>query len=97
MEAAAEAMVDRSRGISLRDVGYDYVGLDDNYQACGYNDVDHTSGLGAGALSQWPAYKGGKPLRSFHNASGYPLINTTRFPDMKTMTTKAHDLGLKIG
>ena len=39
----------------------------------------------------------GKPLRSFHNASGYPLINTTRFPDMKTMTTKAHDLGLKIG
>jgi hypothetical protein len=35
MMAAASAMVDRSRGggRSLHDAGYDYVGLDDNYQA----------------------------------------------------------------
>jgi hypothetical protein len=63
-------------------------------QACGYRDTDHTGGLGAGAVSEWPACAGGAPLRSFHNASGYPLINLTRFPDMRAMTDFAHRLGL---
>eukprot|EP00440_Ansanella_granifera_P071257 gb/GFBE01077339.1/.p1 GENE.gb/GFBE01077339.1/~~gb/GFBE01077339.1/.p1 ORF type:complete len:440 (+),score=80.99 gb/GFBE01077339.1/:1-1320(+) len=35
--------------------------------------------------------------RSFHNESGYPIINTTRFPDMKAMTDYAHRRGVKIG
>ena len=32
---------------------------------------------------------------SFHSASGEPLFNTTRFPDVKAMNAKAHKLGLK--
>lgn len=81
MAAAANAMVDRTRGLSLLDVGYEHIGLDDNYQACGYNDVDHRGGLGEGAVSEWPAYPGGKPLRSFHNASGeLPCLQLRALP-----------------
>ena len=35
--------------------------------------------------------------KSFHNASGYPLIDKKKFPDMKAMTDHAHSLGLRIG
>lgn len=34
---------------------------------------------------------------TYHNDSGYPLVNTERFPNMKSMTTYAHDLGLTVG
>jgi len=34
---------------------------------------------------------------SFHNASGYPIIDHTKFPDMKAMTDHAHSLGLRMG
>jgi len=33
----------------------------------------------------------------YHNASGYPIVNTSRFPDMAGMTSKARSLGLKAG
>eukprot|EP01047_Picozoa_sp_COSAG01_P063763 COSAG01_NODE_8322_length_2830_cov_3.827928_4_plen_77_part_00 len=75
MTAAADAMVSRERGgVSLLDVGYEHIGLDDYWQACG---------TGAGG--------------SFHNATGYPLVNTTRFPDFKKMNYHAHAAGLKTG
>ena len=32
-----------------------------------------------------------------HNASGYPLIDPEKFPDMKAMTDHAHSIGLKMG
>ena len=32
---------------------------------------------------------------SFHAADGTPLWNTTRFPDVKAMNEKIHQLGLK--
>jgi len=35
--------------------------------------------------------------RSFHDAKGFPIINTTRFPNMKAMNDKAHSLGVKTG
>ena len=34
---------------------------------------------------------------SFHDAQGRPLINFTRFPDMKAMNTQAHDKGVMMG
>lgn len=34
---------------------------------------------------------------SFHNASGYPLVNLELFPDMKAMNAYCHSLGLKSG
>jgi hypothetical protein len=63
MTIAANAMVNKSRGASLLELGYENCGLDDYYQACG-------TGVNG----------------SFHNASGYPLIDHTKFPDMKAMT-----------
>jgi len=59
---------------SLFDVGYNHVGIDDGWQACGAG-VNH----------------------SFHNASGYPLINLTRFPDMLAMNREAHSKNVKMG
>ena len=47
--------------------------------ATGLDDAWQACGTGAGG--------------SFHNASGYPLVNVTRFPDMKSMTDHAHALG----
>jgi alpha-galactosidase len=35
MNAAADAFVDTRRGLSLKEVGYIHVGLDDYYQLCG--------------------------------------------------------------
>ena len=34
---------------------------------------------------------------SFHDRAGKPLINLTRFPDMKKMNTQAHAKGVKMG
>ena len=74
MTIAANAMVNKSRGVSLLEAGFENCGLDDYYQACG---------TGANG--------------SFHNASGYPLIDPEKFPDMKAMTDHAHSIGLKMG
>ena len=34
---------------------------------------------------------------SFHNASGYPMPDLSRFPDMRSMTDHAHSLGIQMG
>lgn len=34
---------------------------------------------------------------SFHDAAGKPLINLTRFPDMRAMNIEAHGKGVKMG
>ncbi len=80
MESLFTAITSRNRtlqngtAVSLADLGYTDVGLDDGWQACG-----------AGS-------DGG-----YHNASGYPIVNTTRFPDMRAMTDSAHSQGLRMG
>ena len=50
---------------------------------CGLDDYYQACGTGANG--------------SFHNASGYPMINHTKFPDMRAMTDHAHSIGLKMG
>lgn len=45
----------------------------------------------------WQECNSGPGGVGFHDASGYPIVNTTRFPNMKAMTTKAKQLGLKPG
>ena len=34
---------------------------------------------------------------TYHDETGAPVVNTTRFPDMKEMTDRAHSLGLTAG
>lgn len=57
--------------------------LDFGYRHIGLDDYWQACGTGVNG--------------SFHNASGYPLINQTRFPDLKAMTQHAHACGLQTG
>ena len=34
---------------------------------------------------------------SFHDEKGYPIVDTSKFPDMKKMTDYAHSLDLSAG
>ena len=63
--------------VSLCDIGYCNVGLDDGWQECG-------SARAA-------------PGMNYHAKDGSPIVNITRFPDMRSMVDKAHSLGLTAG
>ena len=74
-----DAITSRSRTIagkhmSLADIGYQHVGVDDGWQAC----------------------KTGKDC-SFHETDGKPLVNTSKFPDLKAMVKHGNDKGVKVG
>lgn len=45
----------------------------------------------------WQLCNSGPGGKGFHNASGYPIVNTSRFPSMAAMTSKARSLGLQPG
>jgi hypothetical protein len=73
---------------SLLDLGYRGLGIDDGWQLCGSGPAD---GPPPGKpVPIWAA-------KGFHNSSGYPNVNTTRFPSMRAMTAKARRLGLRPG
>lgn len=50
--------------------------------------------VSAGLDDGWMACQ---PGGGYHNASGWPLVNTTRFPDMAAMTAQARAVGLRPG
>lgn len=60
--------------VSLADLGYVDVGIDDGWQQAG-------AGLNGG----------------FHDASGHPIVNTSKFPDMAGLVEGIHSLGLTAG
>ena len=61
---------------SLKDLGYNDVGLDDAWQLCGsYTPEAYT----------------------YHDGTGAPVIDYSKFPDFKAMTDLAHSLGLTAG
>ena len=73
-------MVSRERTVdgkpmSLLDLGYHSVGIDDCWEECNSGPGDN----------------------GFHDASGFPNVNKTRFPDMKKLTSRARKLGLIPG
>ena len=55
----------------------------------GYTDV--------GLDDAWQEVNSGPGGVGFHNASGWPIVNTTRFPDLAAMTAHAHALNLTAG
>jgi alpha-galactosidase len=57
--------------------------LDLGYSNCGLDD--NWQACGAGAFG------------SFHDANGNPIVNTSRFPDMKRMIDYGHLRGLRVG
>ena len=88
IEATVDAVVKkRGGGVSLLDLGFTDVGVDDGWQDCG-----------AGRLldnrSSWPY----KSYESFHAADGTPVVNTSKFPDVKAMVAYGHKTkGLRMG
>lgn len=88
IEAIMDGMVRREREVdgvltSLCDLGYCEVGVDDGWQSCT---------LAPGVVpGTWP------PTGSFHDDDGNPIIDTDKFPSLKSMTDHAHALNLTSG
>ena len=53
--------------------------------------------LSAGIDDCWQQCNSGPGNKGFHDATGYPIVNKTTFPDMAAMTKKARDLGVLPG
>ena len=79
-----DTVLDTSRKVdnvatSLADIGYNRIGVDDNWQLCnGTGDNGHY----------------------FHNDSapnGWPILNETKFPDLKGMVSYAHEKNVLVG
>ena len=51
----------------------------------------------AGIDDCWQACSSGVGGNGFHDASGYPIVDKTLFPSMKSMTQKAKSLGILPG
>lgn len=51
----------------------------------------------AGIDDGWQKCNSGPDGVGFHDASGYPIVDTGKFPDMKAMTSKARSLGVTPG
>ena len=62
-------------------------------QSC-YTGAD-TSGCGGGG--GWQGFGSAVPPYHFHDPAGNPVVNKTRFPDMKAMTDEIHALNLTAG
>ena len=45
----------------------------------------------------WQACNSGPSGRGFHNASGYPTIDTEKFPNVRAMTAQARKMGITPG
>lgn len=68
-------------------------GMVKKYNGTSLLDVGFTD---CGLDDNWQACHTGVD-NSFHNASGYPLVNLDTFPSLKNMTDYAHSVGLTAG
>merc|ERR1711939_932433 len=76
-----DGMVSKKRGMSLCDLGYCDVGLDDGWQHC-WGDKHFPDPV--------HYYK-------MHDNSGVAMINQSKFPNFKSMTDYAHSIALTAG
>jgi hypothetical protein len=83
MKAIFDAMVSRDRTVD----GVRTSLLDLGYVHAGIDD-------GFQACATGPATEG---KRGFHNASGWPNVDTSKFPDMQALTRYADSLGISPG
>lgn len=82
-QAKMESIMDRMAERTRKVDGVNTSFFDLGYNNCGLDDNWQQCGAGA--------------FGSFHDAEGHPIINTDRFPDMKSMTDYGHELGLSVG
>jgi alpha-galactosidase len=67
-------------GVSLADVGFGRIGVDDGWQACETGVMDNRT-----------------HKRSFHDISGNPLINGSKFASLKSLVDYGHTKSVKMG
>ncbi len=67
---------------------------DENGKPTSLLDLGYVS---AGIDDCWQKCDSGPSNQGFHNASGYPIVDETKFWDMRSMTSKAKSLGVKPG
>eukprot|EP00041_Stephanoeca_diplocostata_P006061 m.74141 g.74141 ORF g.74141 m.74141 type:complete len:451 (+) comp16151_c0_seq1:146-1498(+) len=53
--------------------------------------------ISAGIDDCWQKCDSGPGNQGFHDSNGYPIVDTSLFPDMKSMTNKAKSLGIIPG
>lgn len=87
--------------ISLKQLGYIYVGLDDHWQNCTRVCANGTE-IPSWATNNDFDYANcenntGSTVLPWYDLDGNPQIDLRRFPDLKGMVAKAHDLGLRAG
>ena len=81
-----DAIADQSRGFSLLDLGFSDVGVDDGWQACD-----------AGVLVDNATTQCAPFCTSFHAADGTPLLNRSKFQDLKALVDYGHGKGTTMG
>ena len=82
-----EDIVRAIRGLTDRSRLVD--GVPTSLSDLGYGDVGIDDG--------WQKCDSGPGGVGFHDAKGYPIVDTDKFPNMKAMTAKARSLGLAAG
>eukprot|EP00912_Choanoflagellata_sp_UC4_P002020 UC4_evm10s1290 len=98
MRAQMHAVLDKSRplqngskGISLADLGFSWISMDDGWQKCNCS----TAGSLDPNLPKCPNCKAGGC--SWHDGSGYPIVDLRKFPNMTDLVSYGHSLGLRVG
>lgn len=85
MEDTFTALTSRKRQVNINGTLYNMSFADLGYSDAGLDDAWQLCG----------SY--GPNNYTYHNASGYPVVDTSIFPDMLSMTNFAHSLNLTVG
>ena len=88
IEQCIDAILDKSRTVngvatSLADIGYNRVGIDDNWQQCNSTD---SYGKPTGHY-----------FHNDTAPNGWPIVNTDRFSDLSSMINYAHSKNVLVG
>ena len=85
-------------GVSLLDVGYSSVGMDDGFQRCNCSTPQgpfpHSATNVTCSVNDC---RGGKCTWHNQTDGGRVMIDTLRFPDLKGLVARGHALGLRVG
>jgi hypothetical protein len=75
---------------TMRAIAAPFPGTNTSLASLGFRDV--------GLDDVWQKCGSYGPLNwTYHDADGYPVVDTTRFPNMSQLPATAHSLGLNAG
>lgn len=88
IEKCVDAVLDKSRKVdgvakSLSEIGYNRLGVDDNWQLCNSTDSNGNAN--------------GHYFHNDTAPNGWPIVNLERFPNLANMVNYAHSQNVLIG